>query len=164
MRSWDALSNVPLPSKDSVTASFIARGIGDFRAAGRSLHLLPYGRNADRSDSRLVLPEGRGTCSTKHALLAELAREQQLAIFLTLGIYEMSERNAPGVGVVFSRYGLRCIPEAHCYLTYRRIRIDITHSSSEPTEPIDRLLYEETILAEQIGNYKVELHQRFLRD
>ena len=33
-----------------------------------------------------------------------------------LGIYEMSDRNTPGVGRVLTAHGLSYIPEAHCYL------------------------------------------------
>src|SRR5713226_4415697 len=163
MQSWPALPDIPLQPAGQIVADFIARGITDFRAAGRCLHHLPYGRNSDRSDFRLVLPEGRGTCSTKHALLAELAREQDLPVVLALGIYEMNERNTPGVGVVLNRYGLQHIPEAHCYLRYEGVRIDITRSGADPTEPINRFLHEEAIIPEQIGDYKVQLHQRFLR-
>jgi hypothetical protein len=163
MHSWPALPNVLLQPIGQIAADFITRGITDFRAAGRCLHHLPYGRNTDRSDFRLVLPEGRGTCSTKHALLAELAREQDLPVVLTLGIYEMNERNTPGVGIVLDRYGLQYIPEAHCYLRYEGVRIDITRSGAEPTDPIDRFLSEEAIVPAQIGDYKVQLHHRFLR-
>lgn len=163
MQSWPFLPDVPLQPAGQITTDFIARGVTDFRAAGRYLHHLPYGRNTDRSDFRLVLSEGRGTCSTKHALLAELAREQNLPIVLTLGIYEMHERNTPGVGITLDRYGLPYIPEAHCYLRYEGARIDITRSGAEPTEPIDRFLSEEAIVPAQIGNYKVQFHQRFLR-
>jgi hypothetical protein len=164
MRSWPALPEAPLQSAGPITAELMIRSIIDFRAAGRYLHHLPYGRNSDRSDFRLVLPEGRGTCSTKHALLAELAREQNLPIMLTLGIYQMHERNTPGVGIVLDRYGLPYIPEAHCYLRYEGTRIDITRSGAEPTAPIDRFLSEEAIVPAQIGDYKVQFHQRFLRD
>ena len=163
MQSWPALPDIVLQPVGRISAELLARGITDFRAAGRYLHQLSYGRNSRRSDFLLVLPEGRGTCSTKHALLAALAREQNLPIVLTLGIYKMHERNTPGVGIVLDKYGLSAIPEAHCYLTYRGVRIDITRSGVEPTEPISRLLYEEAIAPEQIGDYKVQLHQRFLR-
>jgi hypothetical protein len=60
-----------------------------------------------------VLEEGCGTCTTKHATLTELAREQRIDVQLVLGIYEMNERNTPGVGRVLGAYGLSCIPEAH---------------------------------------------------
>ena len=163
MRSWSALPHVPLQPTGQVTADFLTRHVTSFQAAGCYLYRLPYGRNTDRANFRLVLPEGRGTCSTKHALLAELAREQGLPLLLTLGIYEMHERNTPGVGQVLDRYGLPFIPEAHCYLTYQEMRIDVTRSSVEPTEPIDRFLHKETIMPEQIGDYKVRVHRQFLQ-
>lgn len=164
MRSWDALPNVPLKPGGPLAADFTARGITNFRAAGCYLQKLPYGRTADRADFRGVLREGRGTCSTKHALLAALAQEQDLAVVLTLGIYEMHERNTPGVGAVLSRYGLVYLPEAHCYLMYEGMRIDITRSGTAPSEPIARFLHEEPITPEQIADYKVALHRQFMRD
>jgi hypothetical protein len=38
----------------------------------------------------------------------------------------------------------------------------VTRSRVEPVEPITHFLYEERITPEQIGAYKVALHQRFL--
>ena len=136
MYSWDVLPHGSLEPAGPLSAEIIARGLTDFRAAGRYLHALPYGRTADRADFSAVLREGKGTCSTKHALLAALAQEQGLAVVLTLGIYEMHERNTPGVGVILTRYGLVSLPEAHCYLTYEGWRIDVTRSGAEPTDPL----------------------------
>jgi hypothetical protein len=163
MYSWETLPEVSLRGGGPATTEIIAHAITTFRAAGRYLHHLPYGRNSDRANFHLVLSEGRGTCSTKHALLAELAHEQQLSITLTLGIYQMHEGNTPGVGAILSQYQLPFIPEAHCYLTYEQQRVDITRSGAEPNEPITYLLYEEAIVPSQIGEYKVDLHKRFLR-
>jgi hypothetical protein len=164
MRSWDALPNVSLKPAGPLTAEIMACGITDFRAAGRYLQALPYGRTVNRADFRAVLREGKGTCSTKHAFLAALAYEQKLAVVLTLGIYEMHERNTPGVGAILARYGLTCLPEAHCYLTYAGMRIDTTRSGMVPVEPITRFLHEEAIVPEQIGDYQVTLHQHYMRD
>ena len=161
MDSWDVVPQVVLQSAGSVSTEFIARGLTDFRAAGRYLQGLPYGRTVDRADFRAVLREGKGTCSTKHALLAALAHEQNLPVVLTLGLYAMHERNTLGVGMVLTRYGLASLPEAHCYLTYGGRRIDITRSGAEPTEPITQLLYEEAIVPEQIGDYKGTLHRQY---
>jgi hypothetical protein len=164
MRSWDVLPNVPSRVAGPVTAAFMARGITNFQAAGRYLQALPYGRTANRADFGAVLREGRGTCSTKHALLATLAHEQQLPVVLTLGIYDMYEHNTPGVGVVLARYGLASLPEAHCYLTYGGMRIDVTRSGADSTKPITRFLNEEAIVPEQIGAYKVTLHRQYMRE
>ncbi len=159
----EQLTNRPFSTGGSVTSLFRTVGVHDFVGAARHILKLPYGRIADRSKFWLVLEEGRGTCTTKHALLAELAREQEIDVDLTLGIYEMNEGNTPGVGQVLSPYGLGSIPEAHCYLRHKGGRIDVT---GVPTgaEPIDHFLYEEPITVDQIGAYKNDLHQRFLRD
>jgi hypothetical protein len=162
MKSFDALPHVPLQSVEGVTASLLARGVRDFQGAARYVYHLPYGRTSDRSNFRLVLSEGCGTCSTKHALLAQLAQEQGIAMALTLGIYDMTERNTPGVGAILAQYNLSGLPEAHCYLTYNGVRIDVTRSGRAPAAPIEPFLHEETITPEQIGVYKVTLHQRFL--
>jgi hypothetical protein len=163
MKSWSALPDAVLKNVGEVSAAFLARDIAGYQTAGCYVHQLPYGRNTDRANFQMVLSEGQGTCSTKHALLAALAREQRLPITLTLGIYEMHERNTPGVGLVLGKYDLPFIPEAHCYLTYEGARIDVTRSGVDSVEPITRFLYEETINPEQIAAYKVHVHQQFLR-
>ena len=164
MRSWDALPSRRLAASGEASAQFLALSIEDYRDAARFVNQLPYGRNADRANFMLVIPERRGACSTKHALLAVLAHEQNLPIHLMLGIYEMSERNTPGVGAVLGRHGLAFVPEAHCYLTYNGERIDVTRAAVSPSESIARFLHEETIAPAQIGDYKVAMHQKWMRD
>jgi len=163
MDSWALLPPVALSPLGPLSAEVIACGMTDFRAVGRYLQALPYGRTADRADFRAVLRAGRGTCSTKHAFLAALAHEQGLPVVLTLGIYAMHERNTPGVGAVLTQYGLASLPEAHCYLIYAGRRIDVTRCGKAPTEPITELLHEESIIPEQIGDYKVTLHRHFMQ-
>jgi hypothetical protein len=163
MRSDDALPAAPLGGDGPLTRRFRELGVGDFRAAARWVRDLPYGRITDRSDPTRVLDEERGTCTTKHALLAILASEMAIDVVLTLGIYAMCEANTPGVGRVLERHGLAAIPEAHCYLTHRGERIDVTRDVVA-AEPIGALLHEEPITPAQIGDYKIALHRRVLGD
>lgn len=153
----------PLTGDGVVTGRFRARGLTDFAQAARWVQALPYGRTSSPDDVTLVLTEGRGTCSSKHALLAALAGELGLDLVLTLGIYEMSEANTPGVGAVLRRHGLTTIPEAHCYLVHAGRRIDLTRTVGA-AEPIGAFLHEEAIGVDQIGAYKVALHRRALAD
>lgn len=164
MEPLNLLPSFPLKPGGQVTNQFLAVGLADFHSAVHYIGQLPYGRNSDRASFGLVLSEGRGTCSTKHALLAQLADEQEVDIALMIGIYEMTDRNTPGVGAVLDKYGLSYLPEAHCYLLYQARRFDVTRSSAEPTEPIERFLYEERITPPQISSYKVELHKRFVQE
>lgn len=156
------MPNFALDGRGQLDAAFVALGKLDYHAAARHVRRLPYGRNSDRADYRLVLEEGRGTCSTKHALLAALARDHGLPVELRLGIYEMDGHNTQGVGPVLARYGLDGVPEAHCYLAYRGARVDLTRAI--PTDPIEDYLYEETIEPAGIGTHKVGIHRRFVRE
>lgn len=159
----DALPDVALAAGGSVATAFRGRGVRDLRSAARYLRDLPYGRISDRDRPALVLEEGRGTCTTKHALLAALAEEQGVDLALRLGLYAMCEANTPGVGAVLARHGLAEIPEAHCYVAWHEQRIDVTRAVTAAA-PIDRFLHEERIEPAQIGAYKIELHRRVLAD
>ena len=162
--SWESLDQTPIRAGQLVSDAFLVFGVVDYQTAGRFVERLPYGRNTRHSALLAVLEEGRGTCSTKHGLMRRLAIEQNLDVKLLLGIYEMNGQNTPGVGPVLSRYGLTSLPEAHCYLGAAGKRIDITRSrNGGPKHPIERFLHEEEISPAQIGDYKTELHQRFMR-
>jgi len=125
---------------------------------------LPYGRNSDRSDYNLVLKEQKGTCSTKHAFLKQLAIENGFeAMSLCIGIYKMNAINTIGIASVLDNYQLRYIPEAHTYLKYKEAIFDFTSANTSSNNFHDSIMYEETIKAEQIGDYKVNLHHQFLK-
>lgn len=156
------LPDFPLDERTDLGGRFAALGLRGYHDAARYVWRLPYGRTADRSDYRLVLEEGRGTCSTKHALLAGLARDHGRPVNLVLGIYEMDGDNTPGVGPVLRRHGLGAVPEAHCYLAHRGAGIDLTHND-RVAEPTVSFLWVEKIEPDQIGGYKVERHRRFVR-
>ena len=156
----EKLPDFGLGTSGDFGSRFCALGAEDFRTAARYVRDLPYGRNSDRSDFSLVLPEGRGTCSTKHALLAALAREHDADVELRLGVYLMDGANTPGVADVLDAHGLAGLPEAHCYLAYRGERVDVTGAGADA---VQRFLHEEVIEPGQIGAYKVDMHRKFVR-
>jgi hypothetical protein len=164
LHSWDVLDPVALKPAGYISDAFIQVGVLDYRAAGRFVSHLSYGRNTIVSDPLIVMRESRGTCSTKHALLCRLATEQGVAVALVLGIYEMHERNTPGVGPILKKHGLAALLEAHCYLRFGGNRIDVTREiDASSREAIARFLHEEEIVPEQIGVYKTTLHRHFLQ-
>jgi hypothetical protein len=165
MFSWDALDPLPFKSAGPVAAAFRDLVRSDLRSAARHVCGLPYGRNSDPSAPLIVLLEKRGTCSTKHALLRRLAMEQGFGLALILGLYEMTERNTPGIGPVLQSYGISSLLEAHCYLRTTNGRIDITRllSAESRAEPIDNFLHEEEITPDQITHYKTAVHKTFLQ-
>jgi hypothetical protein len=151
------LPDVPLGS-GVLANEFLSLGVRSFRAAAAFVHAIPYGRTRDRSAYRLVLEEGRGTCSTKHALLAALAREHGVALALRVGIYGMTEANTPGVGRVLRMHGFDAIPEAHCYLVHEGLQVDVTHPGTDGMCAL-ALEEEQAIAPEEIGARKLSIHR-----
>jgi hypothetical protein len=157
------LPNFKIKLQKGVSEEFVNLGIADFHSAVSYIGELPYGRTSDRSDYRLVLKERTGTCSTKHALLAQLCKEQGVnEISLVIGMYRMNEMNTPGVGTVLNSHNLEYIPEAHCYLNYGDNRFDFTRMLVGSV-PIQEFILEKIINPEDIGEYKTNFHKEFLR-
>ena len=158
----DALPDFTLDGARPLSAKLTGRRIASFHDAARHVQLLPYGRTSDPAAFRLILDEQRGTCSTKHAFLAAVAQENGADLHLMLGIYEMTERNTPGVGEILGKRGLAFIPEAHCYLRHGDVRVDLTFSREPDVEPIETFLVEREIPPASLGE-KPEWHREFLR-
>ncbi|QOR67819.1 hypothetical protein IM538_06710 [Cytobacillus suaedae] len=155
------LPNFKIEPKGRVSEVFLALEIKRFYDATIYIGHLPYGRNSNGSSYEHVLIEGKGTCSTKHALLAALCQEQGIKeVQLYTGIYEMSEGNTPGVGSVLEKYNLESIPEAHCYLKYNNERYDFTRLDVTG-EPVEIFLTEQQITPGQIGEYKKKFHRSY---
>lgn len=150
--------NLPL-SKACIT-----KGHKTFNAIFDFIKQLSYGRTSNRSDYTLVLKEGKGTCSTKHALLKAVALENGVTdLELYLGIFKMNAENTPNIKSVLEQYDLAYIPEAHCYLKLDQNIIDLTFPTNGQPSFVDSLVHEETIHPEQIGRYKVKYHQDYLK-
>lgn len=157
------LPNFNIYSDAKLSKNCRSLGLKDFNLATNHVLNLPYRRNSSKEDLSLVLTEGCGTCSTKHAALAQLALENDFYdLKLILGIYQMNEANTTGVGSVLDNHDLEYIPEAHVYLKYKNNRIDITRTVESEASAFDVLLLEKEIQPNQIGDFKVTLHRDFL--
>ncbi len=153
-----------LNSVDQLTLLLKEQGVTTWLQACRFIRELPYGRNANRVDLNLVITENKGTCSSKHAFLKQIAILNEVPdVELIVGIYKMNGRNTPKVGVVLSKYHLDYIPEAHCYLKYREERVDYTGISSDTSMIKPDLMQEITIEPHQVSEYKVAYHQEFVK-
>ncbi len=144
----------------------VAKGLGleNWDTLLTHVRNLPYGRNAERTNFDLVLQEAKGTCSSKHALLKKLADENKISgVQLILAIYKMNGLNTPGIGEQLSQSGLAYVPEAHCYLKINGKRLDLTNASSDINRLAADILEEQEIAPEQVGQYKIDFHQNYLR-
>lgn len=151
----------PILPSGSLCETVLALGISTFDQLAEYVRLLPYGRTTDATDPRTVLFERRGTCSSKHHLLAAVAHEcGHPEVKLMVGIYEMSEKNTPGVNAVLNSVSISFIPEAHCYLAVNGERFDFTGLSTGVSSPFDALIAEHVISPKDLSQSKVRLHMQ----
>ena len=157
------LKSYKLINKWSLSKAFICQHVHDFHSAIHHINDLPYGRNAARDDYTLVLEEKRGTCSTKHALLKALADEINLELELLVGIFLFTAKTHPRAEPILNAYNIAAIPEAHCYLQFHEQAFDITFPGIVADPRNLKCIHEETIQPHHIGEYKQQLHQRFIK-
>lgn len=164
----DYLKKIKVPNKTinadgKISHLFLNKNITTLWQAIEYVQKLPYGRNTDRTNYSQVLIEQRGACSTKHALIAALAKEMGISLNLTLVIFLLTPRNTPKISPILERYHLTAIPEAHCYLTYNNKVLDVTFPDSKEFSFYSNVEEEFIITPEQIGLFKLEKHQTFIK-
>ena len=124
----EPLFNFKIQSKKAISKLCLNLGLKTFADTCVYVRAIPYGRNSNRTDFSLVLSEQKGTCSTKHALLSQLAIENNANdIKLTIGIYKMHHNNTMGIKNVLLDHNLKYIPDAHTYLTINKQLFDFTN-------------------------------------
>ncbi len=124
---------------------------------------IPYGRNANREDLSLVLKENKGTCSSKHAFLKDVASQNKIPnVKLIIGIYKMNETNTK-IGTILTENNIDYIPEAHCYLKIDDVPIDCTTPKSNFAKIEKDLLEEIEIEPCQVGEFKIKFHKEFIK-
>ena len=160
--SNQAVPDFAIEKKGDASGLCCAKGIVSFKELASTIRSLPYCRTSDPGQITLVLEEGCGTCSSKHAFLAQVAMECDYPIQLMMGIYEMNEENTPGVGSVIKAAKLSCIPEAHCYLMGDSMRLDLTRPEN-PILPKLEFLKEEALQPNEAARVKTEKHKLFLK-
>ncbi len=157
--------NYSLNSNDKLTSLLRQKNIFTWVELTEYVKKLPYGRNSNRTDFSLVIKEGKGSCSSKHALLKEIANLNSIPnIKLILGIYKMNTKNTPKIGDALDNFTIDFIPEAHCYLMIEEKRIDFTSSNSNFKRIEDAILIEQEIEPHQVVKFKVDYHKSYVKD
>lgn len=152
-----------IKSSKRISMEFVKRNILTFKQATLFVKQLGYGRNNDKNNLISVFTDNCGTCSTKHALIKDLAVENNFQeLKLIIGIFKMNIKNTPEIAGTFLKHNIDLIPEAHCYLKYEEQIIDLTKINSNPGDFLDDLIEEIEISSNQITDYKVNYHKNFL--
>ena len=142
---------------------FLEHQLYSFKEAAQFIKELPYKRNTNKEDLFSVFKDGHGTCSTKHAILKQLAVENnEPELQLILCIFKMNPQNTPKLADILEKHQLPYIPEAHNYLKFRDAVLDYTFPGS--LTDIKKDVLEELIIEpHQITTFKVDHHKNFFR-
>ena len=157
-----SIPNFLITLDGAVSNAIKEHNVNTFQQATLFVSRLSYGRNANKNELVTVFTDNCGTCSTKHALLKQLAQEQGFSgLKLMVGIFKMNRHNTPAVAGTLVQYRLDYIPEAHCYLRYNGAIFDYTFSSSQ-LDFAGELLEEQEIEPKQIADWKIAYHKAFI--
>lgn len=160
-----SVKHLSFTSNDALTTLVKDASIQHWSDLVEHIRTLPYGRNLNREDFSLVLKENKGTCSSKHAFLKKIADLNHFeSVQLIIGMYKMNHVNTPKIGNTLLDSGLSYVPEAHCYLKLNGKRIDITTLHSNIEHLRESILEEIEIKPEQVNTFKVEYHQKYLKE
>ncbi|WP_294680053.1 hypothetical protein [uncultured Fluviicola sp.] len=152
-------------SSDQIYSSrFRELKMTSFKEACGFIAKLPYGRNTNREDFGLVLSEMKGTCSSKHALLASLALENgHPEVELIAGIFLMNEETHSRLNGFFTDKSYPNIPECHCYLRFQGERFDYTDASNRMEVIAPKIVREQRIDPNQVVDWKIMIHKHYLQ-
>lgn len=165
MNSYDVFPDKSISASGPVSKAFLDLGIRSFRDACRYVHELPYGYNSNRSDLMILFLEKKGSCMTKHAVVATLARESDLPIHKHIGIYAMTEEIVSGAKDLTDRFRLPSIPMLHCFLQYRDFRVDLTEGNQNgKNRAIDDFLHTEQVAPDISAKEEYLLYRNAVKD
>lgn len=157
-----ALINIRIQPKGKISHFCLDRGLTHLQDVIAYLRELPYGRTSDKRNLGLVLAEGRGTCTAKHALLVQLAFENGIrGLHLALCTYNMTEASHAEVYPILKHYGLKAIPEARCFIKYHDSIYNLAgrHQAFKP-----EIVSEIEIAPLQIGTFKKRYHKNYIQN
>ena len=155
-----------LDANGKLGALLLKENVYTFHEALEHVHKLLYKRISNLENLDLVLSEKRGTCSSKHAFLAALAKENgNTSISLKLGYFKFGSSILPELKKEFEILGTDYIIEAHNYLRFKKQIIDVTSFSFDVQKLLSsKVLIEEISLeSDQAGAYKQKLHESYFK-
>lgn len=157
--------NKPISDVGVISKKFLSLGISSFIDACRYVHSLPYGYNSDRDDLMILFKENKGTCTTKHAVIATLAAELSLPIEKNVGIYAMTEEIVTGTNEILKKYAVPYVPMIHCFLVYGEYRVDLSEGNNNgKNRPIEEFLFTQRVEPNISGKDEYLLFRKVLKD
>jgi hypothetical protein len=148
-----------------ISEYFQKLGITNLHNACKFVHELPYGYNSTRNDILILFKENKGTCSTKHAVIATLAEELNIPIYKYTGIYKMNEDIVSGTNSILEKYNMPYLPMIHCFLVYESYTVDLTEGNNNGKKhSIEDFLYSEKVIPDISEKDEYLIYRKYLME
>ena len=146
MDSYDKLPNAEIKPVGELSIKFLDLGIKTFRGACDYVHKIDYGYNTNYEDKMIFFKENRGTCTTKHAVIAGLAQELEIPLYKHVCVYKFTEEITTGANDILKKFKIPYVPMTHCFLVYEKYRFDLTEGNHNgKKKPIDDCIHAERV-------------------
>lgn len=167
MDSYEYLPDAEITPIGKISKKFLRLGIKTFKKACNYVHNIEYGYNTNYDDKLILFKENKGTCTTKHAIIAGLAEELNIPLYKNVGLYKFTEEISSGANDILKKYKIPYIPMVHCFLVYNTFRFDLTKGNNTgkkvsieefiPTEKIEPFITkkEEYLLFNKVLKEKI---------
>ena len=146
MDSYDKLPDAEIKPVGEISRKFLELGINSFKEACEYVHDIEYGYNSNYDDRLIFFKEKKGTCTSKHAVIAGLAEELKIQLYKHVGLYKFTEEISTGTNEILKKYEIPYVPMVHCFLVYKDFHFDLTEGNCNgKNKTIDELLHEEKV-------------------
>lgn len=164
MDSYDKLPDAEIKPGGEMSRKFLELGIKSFKQACEYVNIIEYGYNSNYDDKLIFFKEKKGTCTSKHAVIAGLAEELNIPLYKHVGVYKFTEEISTGANEILKKYKIPYVPMIHCFLVYRNLRFDLTEGNCNgKNTTIDKLIYEEKVDPFISGKDEYLLFKRVLK-
>ncbi len=146
MDSYDKLPDVDLIPVGELSKKFLDIGIKTFKDACNYVHNVDYGYNTNYEDKMILFKEKRGSCTSKHTVIAGLAQELNIPLYKHVCVYKFTEEITTGVNEILNKYNIPYVPMTHCFLVYDKFKFDLTEGNNNgKKKPIDEFIHSEKV-------------------
>lgn len=146
MDSYNKLPDAKINPIGKISKTFLVLGIKSFKEACNYVHNIEYGYNTNYEDKMILFKENKGTCITKHAIIAGLAKELKLPLYKHVGVYKFTEEISRGTNEILLKYKIPYIPMVHCFLVYKDFRFDLTEGNCNgKNTSIEEFIHEQKV-------------------
>ncbi|MFW9819983.1 MAG: hypothetical protein ACFFE5_10270 [Candidatus Thorarchaeota archaeon] len=146
MDQYEKLPDAEIKDKGEISQKFLELGIKTFKEACNYVHNIEYGYNTNYDDKFIFFKEKKGSCTSKHAVIAGLAEEINIPLYKHVGVYKFTEEISTGTEEILKKYKIPYVPMIHCFLVYRDNRFDLTEGNCNgKNTSIEEFIHEEKV-------------------